>query len=486
LTALYRLATSTTTDAAAQGRAGVAIAVPVSRTDGPLAVHAAGDRDAARADGLVALGFEAAPGALAALPDGESGVWLAYGVRPDRLREDVRAGAMAIGARKGAGDVVVADLAALPAAEQARCAAAFAEGLELGAHRRAGAAVGEDDATRDVVLAVAAEVADAALAAARTAQERAVATNYARALTDLPPSRLTPADLLARAAALARELGWTDASLRHDELERGGFGGIVSVGRGSDLTYEGRPGRPLDVVLVGKGMTMDCGGLNVKTNGASTAIMKFDMSGGAAVLAALHAATRCAMDLNVRVLVPVAENLPGPDATRPGDVIVQRGGRTVEITNTDAEGRVVLADALRYAAETAPADCPLVTVGTLTDGFGPAVVMAIGNDAALGADVVAAAGAVDEVACHVVVPDAYEVFTASDVADAANFSWSHKTHDLPNAAAFMAPFAGDHRWVHLDVADTAYLTGAYGTWPAGATGSPTRTLTSFLSGRAHV
>lgn len=397
-----------------------------------------------------------------------------------------RVAGMALGRRLPRLRAVAVDLCGYEPAEQPRLAGALAEGAVLGAYTWDGPA-------RDARLVLV--VDDAVESETQERVQRGVihgeATCRARRLIDTPPSDLTPADLAAAAAALGRDAGWEVRTLHGDDLIAAGFPAIAAVARGSsrsacliDVEYRGRPEGPTDVVLVGKGITIDCGGLNLKTERRVAAIMKCDMSGGAAALACLDAVTRLELPLNVRVLVPAAENLPGPDATRPGDVIVHRGGRRSEVTNTDAEGRLILADCLVFAREIAP-EGVVIDVATLSDGpFGPVGWTVATRSGRLGERLCASAADTGEVGVPVRLVDGLQEMISSNVADAKNFSYDHVSSDLLVSAAFLEPFAGDGPWAHIDIVGTAYRFGPSGVWPAGATGSPTRALISFLEGWA--
>ncbi|MGB2711277.1 MAG: hypothetical protein WBC33_07145 [Conexibacter sp.] len=433
-------------------------------------------------------GFRAAIGEALVLATDGAGTQVAFGVGPRTSADNLRSGAMALGARLGGDAAIAVDLTAHPAAQQPVYAAAVVEGAILGSYAWS-APDGSEPPGPELLLEVDEQVREATAASCRRAAVRARAANWARRLTDTPPSDLTPERFAAIAAELAEANGWSAASLAGDALLDAGLTAIHAVGRSSsrapqliDLTYAGRGGETIDVVVIGKGVTMDCGGLNLKTERPIAAVMKSDMAGGAAALACLAAAAALELPVNVRVLVPAVENLVGPDAMLPGDVIEHFGGRRTEVTLTDAEGRLVLADCLAYARHVA-ADATLIDLGTLSEApFAPLGWTVASGDGELAAGLQRAAAAVGELAVHIPRVEGFEAWTASPVADSKNFSYAHGSQDLMFVPAFLAPFAGEGRWAHIDVCAVAYLYDGWSTWPQGATGSPTRPLVELLAG----
>jgi leucyl aminopeptidase len=245
------------------------------------------------------------------------------------------------------------------------------------------------------------------------------------------------------------------------------------------MEYRRGAGDALPVVLVGKGITFDTGGLNIKSN-AEMEQMKFDMCGAASVFGALRAAALMKLRLNVVGIVPAAENMPDGNAIKPGDVVTTMSGQTVEVVDTDAEGRLVLSDALTYAARFNPA--VLVDVATLTGG----VVSALGeiasglfsNRDALVREVLQAGDDAWDRAWHMPLWREYQDTFKSNVADFAN-AGPHGDSPI-TAACFLSRFTGDYPWVHLDIAGTASTSGQ----DAGATGRPVALLAHFLASRA--
>jgi leucyl aminopeptidase len=338
--------------------------------------------------------------------------------------------------------------------------------------------------------------AQRALEAARIVSD---ATTLARDWVNTPPGDLTP-ELFADAVVAehrSRKPGRLKVTVVDDaELRARGFGGIVGVGRGSAspprlvrLTYSPR-GAGRHLALVGKGITFDSGGLSIKTSAGMTT-MKCDMAGAAAVVAATFAIAELGLPVRVTTLAPMAENMVSGDATRPGDVLTMYGGATVEVLNTDAEGRLVLADALVLATEAEPD--VIVDVATLTGAcetaLGDRVAGILGNDDDLVASTVAAGARAGEMLWQLpITPEMSEkVRTHSKVADLMQHNVDTYGGAL-YAAAFLQQFVGDHRWAHLDIAGPGFNTrGPYGHVPSGGTGFTVATLVELateLSGPA--
>jgi leucyl aminopeptidase len=315
------------------------------------------------------------------------------------------------------------------------------------------------------------------------------ATNLARRLVDTPALDVTPAAFADEARRIGRRFGLGATVRTPRELEREGFGGILGVGSGSanqprlvELSYRGLGrGRPL--AITGKGITFDSGGLDLK-NEDELVWMKSDMAGAAAALAAIQAAAELELRVNVDVVLPLAENMPGAAAIRPGDVVRHRGGRTSEVLDTDAEGRVLLADALAYLSERKPA--AIIDSATLTDasGLGPELSAAMGNDAALAAEIVVSGGEAGEECWEIPLRDRYRRLIDSDVADVKNVG-DHGFDSSMMAGLFLKDFVDGVPWLHLDTGSSAYAEHESPLWPEGATGAPTRTFIRFLERRAE-
>jgi leucyl aminopeptidase len=362
--------------------------------------------------------------------------------------------------------------------------AAFVEGLALGGYQFSlSSAV---PTTRSVVLA---DVEDSE--SFEAGLQTAAATAWARDLANMPAATKTPAWLGERAK---RELSKVGVSVTvHDEqwLRAEGFGGVLAVGGGASAPprlIEARwrprgaiPGTHL--VLVGKGVTFDSGGLNLKP-GDGMRSMKTDMSGGAAVLAALRLIAQRRLPVQVTVLVPAAENAFGAASFRPGDVIRHVGGRTSEITNTDAEGRIVLADALAYAvARLKPT--ALVDIATLTGAMKVALGLRtagiFATDVRLAEQLTRAGARTGEPLWRMPLVADYESNLGSAIADADN---APGNPGAITAALFLKHFVGAVPWAHLDIAGPARATKDDGMRTAGATGFGASLLASWVESLA--
>jgi leucyl aminopeptidase len=318
----------------------------------------------------------------------------------------------------------------------------------------------------------------------------AQAANWVRDLVHAPAAQATPEMLAEVIAAQASSHGETARIWTAEELTREGFGGVIGVGQGSrnqprlvEINYAGSDDPGGLVALAGKGITFDSGGLNLKRDPGEISWMRADMAGGAACAAAVIAAARLALPLAATAVVPLAENLPGGGALRPGDVLTHRGGRTSEVMDTDSEGRLVVADAVAYLAERHPA--ALIDVATLTDaaGLGPALWAAMGTDQALLDEVLQAGESAGEPGWPLPLPPAYRQLLSSPAADLRNTP-ARGPDSTVMAAMFVREFTGNTPWVHIDNGSTAWLEYESGLWPEGATGSPARALIRFLEARA--
>lgn len=319
-------------------------------------------------------------------------------------------------------------------------------------------------------------------ASSATGQIIARAVHLARDLVNEPSNNLTPQDLAAQAQAVAKAGRLTCQVFGKRQLERLGMGALLAVAEGSGrppvllvLTYQGRRRKQSDLGLVGKGITFDSGGISIKPSEGMEQ-MKGDMAGGAAVIAAMGAIARLKPAINVTAIVPACENLPSGSALKPGDVIRAMDGKTIEVVNTDAEGRLVLADALCYARKLG---CQrLVDAATLTG----ACVVALGsvrsgaftNDQGWMDRVRAIAEAVGEKIWQMPMDGEYDEQITSDVADIKNIGG--RKAGAVTAAKFLARFVGETPWIHLDIAGTTQADKEKGYTPKGATGVPVRTL----------
>ena len=319
----------------------------------------------------------------------------------------------------------------------------------------------------------------------------AEAVALARDLANTPSMTKSPAWLADEAAriAAARDLScriWTEAELARDQ-----FGGLLGVGSGSarpprliELSYQPARARR-HVVLIGKGITFDSGGLSLKPNdGMKT--MKTDMAGGAAVIATMSALAALGAPVRVTGLVAAAENMPSGTALRVGDVIRHYGGRTVEVLNTDAEGRLVLADALAYAdAELAPD--VMVDLATLTGAarvaLGTVMAALYATDDGLAAGLLAAGTASGDRLWRMPLAEDYRAGLDSPVADLANVAGGPGRAGSIDAALFLREFTGGRAWAHLDIAGAARATADDGEITKGATGFGTQLLLHWLTAR---
>jgi leucyl aminopeptidase len=396
------------------------------------------------------------------------------GPDPEALRRSAGAAVRALASAK-AGQIALALPAADPASAEAVTVGALLGSYYFGRYRSNGHV--------DPAFTVVAPGAGAAPAVSR-GEIIAMAVNLVRDLVNTSPADLYPETLAAQAELVARQAGLEVEVLDEKALVDGGYGGISGVGQGSvhpprlvRLAYS-HPGAAKTVVFAGKGITFDSGGLSLKPpKGMET--MKSDMGGAAAVLAALQAIAALRPAVNVVGYLPLAENMPGGHAQRPSDVITIYGGTTVEVLNTDAEGRLVLADALARSAVDSP-DL-LVDVATLTGAqvvaLGKRVAAVMANDDAVRDGVVASASRAGEAMWPMPLPDELRRGLDSKVADLANVA-PDRDGGMLTAGLFLREFVPDGvKWAHLDIAGPSFNSGeAYGYTPKGGTGYAARTL----------
>jgi len=374
--------------------------------------------------------------------------------------------------------------------EPEACAQAVAEGALLGNYRFLRHKAPSDDRSElDALVLVEHDPAKVPpmAEAARRGVIMAEATNAARDMANEPSNHLTPTMLAERALAIAAEAGLESEVLDRAAMEAKGMGSLLSVAKGSDeppklirLGYRGRSGDGWDLALVGKGITFDTGGISIKP-AANMEAMKADMTGAASVVAAIGAIAKLGAKLNVLAIAPCTENMPGGHATKPGDVVTAMNGRTIEVINTDAEGRLVLADAIAWAKELGAAR--ILDVATLTG----AVTVALGdvcyglmtnNDAFCGA-VEAAAVASGEKTWRLPMWKEYDDLIKSDVADCRNVAAGNRGAGTIVGAKFLEPFAGDTPWVHLDIAGVDNMSADKGWISKGASGYSVRTMVNL-------
>jgi leucyl aminopeptidase len=353
---------------------------------------------------------------------------------------------------------------ALPEGLPASAAAdAFVTGTILGSYRFDRFKSGGDDSPRleSLTLIGSAEAADAA----ERARIAAEAQNRARDLQSTPANFATPTDLAARAEEIAAGSDALSVEvLGRAELEEKGMGGLLAVSQGGPqepklivLRYAGGSGPKL--AFVGKGVTFDTGGISLKP-GAGMHEMKMDMSGGAAVLEAIAAIAELGLPLHLIAVVPSTENMPSGSAIKPGDVITQYNGKTVEVNNTDAEGRLILADALAYAVEQGAER--IVDLATLTGAvviaLGSTYAAVISNDDALAEEVVRAGAETGELTWRLPLHDEFKELMKGTVADLSNLAKARKAGTI-TAGSFLEEFVDETPWAHVDIAGTAWDVG---------------------------
>ncbi len=308
----------------------------------------------------------------------------------------------------------------------------------------------------------------------------------ARTLGDLPSNICTPTYLASTAQNLAKTFDLTCEILEEAEMDKLGMGSLLSVSKGSieppkliSLSYNGN-GNTKPIVLVGKGVTFDSGGISLKP-GTAMDEMKYDMCGAASVLGTMRAVAEMKLKVNLTIVVPAVENMPAHNASKPGDVIKSMSGQTIEILNTDAEGRLILCDALTYVAKYNPD--VVIDVATLTG----AVIIALGkhrsglmsNEQDLADDIISASKNALDGVWQLPLDEEYDELLKSNFADMANIGGREASS--VTAACFLARYTQKYRWAHLDIAGTAWLSGV----KKGATGRPVALLTQFVLDKAE-
>jgi leucyl aminopeptidase len=362
---------------------------------------------------------------------------------------------------------------------------ALAEGAALGAYAFT-EYKSDPDAAKLRTVTIAADGDKQAKQELKHAVAVSDAIAFVRDLVNTPPNDLYPATFAARVEERAGKDGLHVEILDERGLKRGKFGAILAVGSGSSrpprlVRITHRPAKPVaKVALVGKGITFDSGGLNIKTSNMGW--MKSDMGGAAAVVGAVLACAALRLPVEVTATVPMAENMPSGAAYRPSDVITMRGGRTVEVADTDAEGRLVLADAIVRAAEDSPDY--LIEASTLTGAqliaLGTRVIGAMGDEA--WRDQVAAAGnSVGEAVWAMPIPEELRPALDSPIADLTSLT-GERWGGMLVGGAFLGDFVPDGLpWVHLDIAGPAFNQGdAWGYTPKGGTGAAVRTIVATV------
>ena len=368
-------------------------------------------------------------------------------------------------------------------------AAAAVEGAVLGDFEPDRYKTGNDKKSLDAFIVVAPGADDALTAAFERGRIVAEAQNYTRALVNEPANLLGPSKIADAARSLASEQGLECEILDRARMQELGMGALLGVAQGSAeppvlivLRY-----RPVEaaskahLALVGKGVTFDSGGISIKPSDGMEK-MKYDMAGGAAMLGAMRAIAQLKPGVQVSAFIPCVENMPGSRAQRPGDIVTSMSGKTIEVINTDAEGRLILADAMTYARKQGCTH--MVDAATLTG----AVVVALGhlnvglfaNDDGMRDRLLAAAKAAGDRMWPLPLEDDYKEYLKSAFADVSNVGgrWGGAI----TAAIFLKEFAEDTPWVHLDIAGTAWLDDGKPFMAKGPSGVPVRTLVTLATG----
>jgi leucyl aminopeptidase len=406
----------------------------------------------------------------------------------------VRRGAMKAG-RSGSKFATIASTLHQVGRDAEESAHAFAEGITLGSYRfdrykeRPIDEASQQKPQLKKVIALTAGDPKAIKAALRRGQVYGEAANWARDLVNTPALDATPDFLAREAKKMATFQGLECKIWSKAELTKGGFGGIVGVGSGSvneprliELRYKGAGSDPA-IAVTGKGVTFDSGGLNLK-DAVGMEPEKSDMGGAAAALAVMRAIGELKPKVNVIAAIPTAENMPSGAAIRPGDVLRHRGGKTSEVLNTDAEGRLILADALAYLSEKKPR--AIIDAATLTGaamvGLGQEIWAILGSDRDLVQGLIEAGRIEGEPGWELPLYADYRKNIESSVADVKNTGprWGGAI----NAALFLKEFVGEVPWAHMDVAGPAFSYNGGEYWPKGATGSPARTIIRFIESEA--
>jgi leucyl aminopeptidase len=386
-------------------------------------------------------------------------------------------------------DTVATTLALAGGAAIPATVSAVAEGLLLGSYRfRKYRTTGDQQPPPDRAIVLTHAAASKALKeAVRRAETVCAAVALTRDLSNTPAGDLHPADLAAAAEAVAEASGLVVEVLNEKALRKGSYGGLLGVGSGSmhpprliRLSYTS-PRATKTIALVGKGITFDSGGLSLKP-AAAMEWMKADMSGAAAVIATMQVVAALKPPVNVIGYAPAAENMPGGTAIRPSDVLTLRGGKTVEVVNTDAEGRLILADAISRAGEDNPD--VIIDVATLTGAqlvaLGSRTGAVMANDDDLRAAIVDAADRAGEAMWPMPLPPELRSSLDSTIADLSNLG--DRMGGMLVAGLFLKEFVPEGvRWAHVDIAGPAYNQGdAFGYTPKGGTGAAVRTLVQLI------
>ncbi|HEY9897646.1 MAG TPA: leucyl aminopeptidase [Pantanalinema sp.] len=418
-------------------------------------------------------------------------VLLGLGKRSELTLEKIR---QAAGSGVKAANDLKASRAALAGLEWADTRAlvqTVAEGAELALYAFDECRSAADKASLSHLTLSLVAVTPEAEAALRKGRLLSEAVNWARTLVNRPGNKLTATNLATEATAMAVSRGLSSRVFGKKELQAMGFGCLLGVNAGSTeppafIVVEYMGGKPGDkpYALVGKGLTFDAGGLCIKPAGGMEE-MKSDMAGAAAVLGTIRALSDLSVPVNVVALIASTDNMPGASAYRPGDILTSYKGLTVEVIDTDAEGRIVLSDALAYADKhydpKATIDLATLT-GSIIVALGGHVTGLFSNDQALSDGLYQSGQATGERVWPMPTWEAYADRAESDIADLKNAD--PRRGDAINAAKFLEKFAGERPWAHLDIAGPSWLDAPRPYEPKGGTGHGVRLLVDFLSARA--
>jgi leucyl aminopeptidase len=373
--------------------------------------------------------------------------------------------------------------------EKAKIVQAVAEGSLLGLYQyNPYKTVGREDIREMEQLSIIAEGNQYSIisAAVKNAQIITSGVYFARDLISAPSNEMTPSIMAQKARQIARRKNVTCKILDRAKMKKMGMRSLLGVASGSNeepkfiiLEYSGGSKSKAPVVLVGKGLTFDSGGISIKP-AEKMEEMKSDMSGGAAVMATIMVAADLRLPLNVIGLIPATENMPGGNACKPGDVLKSYSGKTIEVINTDAEGRLILADALSYASVYKPA--AIIDIATLTGAciiaLGDDVIGMLGYDEKLKNEINRAARETGELVWEMPLWEQYSELIKSDIADYKNTGG--RAAGTITAAVFLSKFVGNYPWVHLDIAGPAWSGKDKAYIPKGAAGISVRLLTEYL------
>ncbi|MEX1176957.1 MAG: leucyl aminopeptidase [Nitriliruptor sp.] len=473
------------------GGSGAGPVEPAELTEG--ATTLAGTLGIDLAAELVAVGFDGSTGSSVRVPTrgalaAPAVLVVGLGTRAQATPDHLRRAAAAVAQAGTRATVIATDLHLALGGDQALATEAVTEGLQLGSYRYTDFKSGPNETTLAEVTLHGGD-ADTVTAAIATATATASAVAFTRDLVNTPPQAKRPPALADRVVAAVEGTAVAARVLDGSALAEGGYGGLLGVGQGSsepprlvELTYtpEGWSDGQRHVALVGKGITFDTGGVSLKPS-ASMETMKMDMAGAATVAGVVTAAAALELPVKVTALLALAENMPSGSATRVSDVLTIRGGTTVEVMNTDAEGRLVLADALVHACELQPD--AVVDVATLTGAaviaLGERIGVVMSNDDDLADAVVDAGARSGEPFWRLPLgEEQYGEELEGDVADLRNVGG--KGAGTIRAGLFLSRFVDERPWAHLDIAGVAWTDSAGGYRSKGATGAPVRTLLTWL------